>query len=120
MTLHIILQPEPGKEAAFFEIEPPFENPEIYTTLDKFREDEFLRLVCDAYQVATGRQVKAYYDRDVEDVEAGAFSNVFFEPKQEDDDEQEDDDNENYNESWETYQAVKAERAKRDAWAMGE
>ena len=82
MTLHIILQPEPGKEAAFFEIEPPFENPEIYTTLDKFREDEFLRLVCDAYEVATGRQVKAYYDRDVEDVEAGAFSNVFFEPKQ--------------------------------------
>ena len=32
----------------------------------------------------------------------------------------EDDDNENYNASWETYQAVKAERAKRDAWAMGE
>ena len=67
MILHIILQPEPGKEAEFFEIEPPFENPDIYTTLDKFREDEFLRLVCDAYQVATGRQVKAYYDRDVED-----------------------------------------------------
>jgi hypothetical protein len=80
MILHIILQPEPGKEAEFFEIEPPFDNPEIYTTLDKFREDEFLRLVCDAYQVATGRQVKAYYDRDVED-EDGAFSNVFFEPK---------------------------------------
>lgn len=26
----------------------------------------------------------------------------------------------NYNESWNAYQAVKAERARRDAWAMGE
>lgn len=67
MILHIILQPEPGKDAEFFEIEPPFENPEIYTTLDKFREDEFLNLICDAYEAATGRKVKAYYERDVED-----------------------------------------------------
>lgn len=30
-----------------------------------------------------------------------------------------DDDAPNYNESWNTYQRVKEERARRDAWAMG-
>ncbi|HRK81751.1 MAG TPA: hypothetical protein PLZ12_09900 [Saprospiraceae bacterium] len=69
MTLHIILQPEPEKEAEFYEIEPPFDDPEQYTIFDKYRENDFAAAIAAAYAKATGRKVKSFYQDDDDDTE---------------------------------------------------
>lgn len=67
IILHVILKADDKHpEAEFFEVYPPWADPEQRTIFDKFKEDAFAVAIGKAYSDATGRNVETHWEDDDE------------------------------------------------------